>query len=396
MAAAHGAAGAPHLNTDVHRKVSWLELFYDLVYVATVVQLGNKLSEDVSLEGFLGFILLFIPIWWVWMGTTFYANRFAADDLTHHLLVFAQIFVVSALAIHVFDGLGETSAGFALAYAAARGILVLMYLRAAYFVETARPLARRYATGFAIAALVWLVSAFVPAPLRFVLWGVGLLIDFYTPLSPESLRLQKLLPPSPHHLPERMGLFTIIVFGESFIKVIGGFSGHEIEFQRAVVALLGLILVGGLWWIYFENIAEHPVNWARGANLWLYTHLPLQLSLVALAVGVYKLVTLHDSAHGLPDNYRLLICGSVALALVATSIIEVFTLKHETERPGRPEIFVHVGGAVVALLVGFFGHEMNEITVITILALIGIVQVVFDLIRRAGVDEEEAPLEIEV
>ena len=74
--------------------------------------MGNKLSEDVSATGFLGFVLLFVPIWWVWMGTTFYANRFAADDLTHHLLIFAQIFVVSALAIHVFDGLGETSAGF--------------------------------------------------------------------------------------------------------------------------------------------------------------------------------------------------------------------------------------------------------------------------------------------
>src|SRR5215216_371607 len=154
MAAASAVAGVPHLNTDVHRKVSWLELFYDLVYVATIVQLGNKLSEDVSGEGFLGFILLFVPIWWVWMGTTFYANRFVATDLIHRLLVFGQIFVISALAIHVFDGLGETSAGFALAYAAARGLLVLMYLRAAHFVDVARPLARRYATGFAIAALI--------------------------------------------------------------------------------------------------------------------------------------------------------------------------------------------------------------------------------------------------
>src|SRR5215212_7298989 len=173
MAAVSAVAGAPHLNTDVHRKVSWLELFYDLVFVATIVQLGNKLSEDVSEIGFLGFALLFVPIWWVWMGTTFYANRFAADDLVHHLLVFAQIFIVSALAIHVFDGLGETSAGFALAYAAARGILVIMYLRTARYVPEARALARRYGIGFAVAALIWLVSAFVPPPFRFGLWVVG-------------------------------------------------------------------------------------------------------------------------------------------------------------------------------------------------------------------------------
>jgi len=386
------AVKVPHLNTDPHHKVSWLELFYDLVYVATIVQLGNKLSEDVSVTGFVGFVVLFVPIWWVWMGTTFYANRFAVDDLPHHLLVFAQIFVVSILAIHVFDGLGETSTGFALAYAAARGILVLMYLRAAHYVEVARPLARRYATGFALAALIWLVSAFVPLPLRFVLWGIGLLVDFWTPLSPGSVRLQKELPPSPHHLPERMGLFTIIVFGESFIKVIGGFSGHEIEFIRLIVALLGLVLVGSLWWIYFENIAERAVNWARNAQVWLYMHLPLQLGLVALAVGVYKLVTVHEE--GLPDKYRLLICGSVMLALIAISIIELWTVKDGAER--RSEFFLRIAGAAAALAIGIFGGGMDEMLVLLLLAAIGVVQVVFALIPRVGRDETAVTHEIEV
>jgi len=393
------SARTPHLNTDIHRKVSWLELFYDLVYVATIVQLGNKLSEDVSDLGFLGFVLLFVPIWWVWMGTTFYANRFAADDLAHHLLIFAQIFIVSALAIHVFDGLGETSAGFALAYAAARGILVIMYLRAARYVEIARPLARRYAIGFAIAALIWLVSAFVPPPFRFGLWIVGLLVDFGVPLSPESVRLQKLLPPSPHHLPERMGLFTTIVFGESFIKVIGGFSGHEIEFQRVIVALLGLVLVGSLWWVYFENVAERAVNWARGATLWIYTHLPLQLALVALAVGIYKLVTLHGGhgeESGLPAEYRLLICGSVALALLTTSVIELCMIKGAEERAGRPEFFVHLIGAIAAVAVGIFGGALDELTVMALLALICFAQVVFDLYRRAGLAPAAETSTIEV
>ncbi|MEO8393933.1 MAG: low temperature requirement protein A [Chloroflexota bacterium] len=379
-------ARTPHLNTDIHRKVSWLELFYDLVYVATIVQFGNKLSEDVSETGFLGFVLLFVPIWWVWMGTTFYANRFAADDLTHHLLIFAQIFIVSALAIHVFDGLGDTSAGFALAYAAARGILVIMYLRTSRYVEIAKPLARRYALGFAIAALIWLISAFVPEPYRFVLWVVGLLVDFYVPLSAESIRLQKLLPPSPHHLPERMGLFTTIVFGESFIKVIGGFTGHEIEFQRVIVAFMGLVLVGSLWWVYFENVAERTVNWARGAQAWIYTHLPLQLSLVALAVGVYKLVTLHEE--GLPDEYRLLICVSVALALVSTSVIELCMVKGAEERAGRPEFVVHIVGAIAALAIGLFGGSLDELVVMLLLALICFAQVVFDLYRRAGLQQQ--------
>lgn len=372
---------APHLNTDPHRKVGWLELFYDLVYVATIVQLGNKLSDDVSVEGFVAFALLFVPIWWVWMGTTFYANRFVADDLPHRLLVFAQIFIVSALAITVFDGLGSTSAGFAVAYAAARGILVLMYLRASAFVPEARALTLRYAAGFSLAAVIWLVSAFVPPPLRFVLWVIGLAIDFYTPLSPGSIKLQRQLPPSPHHLPERLGLFTIIVFGETFIKVIGGFAGEE-EFviESIIAALLGLGLVGGLWWTYFENIAERAVNWARGAQGWIYMHLPLQLGLIALAVGIYKLVTAHSP---IPDaKYRLLICGAVAIILLAVGVIELFTVKRAGEKDDNLAFILRIGGAVIALGLGLFGAGLNQIALMAILAVISLAQVVIDVTRR--------------
>jgi low temperature requirement protein LtrA len=56
---------------DPERKVTWLELFYDLVYVATLIQFGNSLSENISWSGLLRFTALFIPIWWSWTGVTF-------------------------------------------------------------------------------------------------------------------------------------------------------------------------------------------------------------------------------------------------------------------------------------------------------------------------------------
>lgn len=381
----HHHSKAPRLVTESsHRRVGWLELFYDLVYVATIVQLGNKLSESVTVDGFIAFVLLFIPIWWVWMGTTFYANRFDADDLPHRALIFGQIFVVSALAISVYDGLGETAVGFSLAYAAARGLLVLMYLRAARHVPQASALANRYAAGFALASLVWLIAAFVPPPFRFFVWGIGLGIDFYTPLSPESRHLQRQLPPSPHHLPERLGLFTIIVFGESFIKVIGGFAGEDhVLLNHVFVGLLGLILVGSIWWIYFENVADRAVDWAQGGTTWIYTHLPLQLSLIALAVGIYKLIHLEEY-DTIPDNYRILITGAVALALFTTAIIERFTVKNVGEQSGRPEFMIRIVSAVIILALGLFGTTINGVVLIAIVAAICLGQIIFDLMRRAG------------
>ena len=184
-------------NEGEHRNATWLEHFYDLVYVVAVSQLAHNLSENVSLTGFLGFVVLFLPIWWSWIGTTLYANRFDSDEIAHRLLMGVQMLAIAALAVNVPHGLGESSHGFALAYAAARTILVIKYLWAGWHISQisqARGLTTHYARGFAIAASLWLISAFVPMPWRFVIWGIGLAIDFATPLT--ATRLQTGLMPT--------------------------------------------------------------------------------------------------------------------------------------------------------------------------------------------------------
>ena len=152
------------------KKVGWLELFYDLIYVATIIQLGNALSDHVGLGGFLAFAGLFAPIWFTWTGFTFYANRFVVDDFVHRLLVFAQMFAIGAVAIsipEVFDGRHQA---FALAYFFCRLVIVAQYGRVYLQTKQARDFTLRYTIGFAIGALLWLVSAFVAAPWSFLIW----------------------------------------------------------------------------------------------------------------------------------------------------------------------------------------------------------------------------------
>jgi low temperature requirement protein LtrA len=199
-------------NTDnnANRHATWLELFYDLVFVVVISQLAHNLKEDFSLYGFLGFLALFIPVWWSWTGAAFYATRFDTDDLGHRILILLQMVGAAALAVNVPDGLGNSSAGFALSYAAIRIILVLEYMRAgrSKSFSSATPLIRRYTRGFLCAAIVWIISAFIPPPFRFVLWGIGLVIDFATPITVGRLHSQ--FAPHVSHLPERMGLFAIM------------------------------------------------------------------------------------------------------------------------------------------------------------------------------------------
>jgi low temperature requirement protein LtrA len=51
-----------HRHTD--RSIGWLELFYDLVYVATLIQIGNFLSKNTTLLGFGQFLVLIVVVWW--------------------------------------------------------------------------------------------------------------------------------------------------------------------------------------------------------------------------------------------------------------------------------------------------------------------------------------------
>lgn len=148
-------------ENETGRSATWLELFYDLIFVVAIAELGHNLSGHLTLPGFLGFAALFVPVWWCWVGATFYATRFDTDDAGHRLLTLLQMAIISTLAVNVHHALGETSVGFALSYAAARGVLVIQYLIAGYHVPVARELTTWYARGFSISVVFWVVSVFL-------------------------------------------------------------------------------------------------------------------------------------------------------------------------------------------------------------------------------------------
>ncbi len=50
-------------ETEEERRATWLELFYDLIFVAAVSQVAHYLSKQVSVSGFLECVLLFVPVW---------------------------------------------------------------------------------------------------------------------------------------------------------------------------------------------------------------------------------------------------------------------------------------------------------------------------------------------
>ncbi|MEH1997811.1 MAG: low temperature requirement protein A [Nostoc sp.] len=365
-------------DTEEERRATWLELFYDLVFVVAVSQLAHNLNEDISLSGLFGFVVLFIPVWWSWIGTTFYANRFDSDDVGHRLLIGIQMLTAAAMAINIHHGLGESSPGFAISYALGRVVLVIEYVRAGIYIPSARPLTTRYAIGFAIAAFFWLISASIPIPWRFGFWTVGIIIDFATPLIGRKFQIGLL--PHASHLPERFGLFTIIVLGEAIIAVVNGVSEQKWDTLTVISGVFGLIIAFSWWWVYFDNLGGTPIVMARThgkigvVNLWLYTHLPLVIGIAAAGVGVEQIL-LSQPTLPLPDSQRSLICGSVALCSLSVSILHRFGVIRYCKIRSQ----YRLGGAVVLLASAILGKGLLPVAVIALVAVVSAGQVVQDL-----------------
>ncbi|MAT38356.1 MAG: low temperature requirement protein A [Ectothiorhodospiraceae bacterium] len=385
----------PQLRTDEtenkERKATWLELFFDLVFVAVVAQLSHSLAADTTWPGVTKFVLLFVPVWWVWIGSTFYNDRFETDDVSHRLFAYLQMIAVASLAFHVHDGLGASSVGFAISYIAVRVIIIVMWLRGGHHSPEARPLTNRYAIGFSISVALWIVSIFIPPPFRFVLWAAGILIDIITPLT--TLEIQRKMPKlSTSHLPERFGLFTIIVLGESIVGVVAGASEtHHMSVPVAVTGILGLALSFSMWWLYFDKVASRRVKphpWWLAT--WVYTHLFLVLSLTGIGSGILNVVA-HDGAI-LSQPALWLICGSVALSFVTLGLFE-FTLAGAYENPkaAKRTAGFRFAGAVLAMVTGLVLGSASSIAVISVLAALAIIQIALILFEGDSEKEEDMP-----
>ena len=309
------------------RRVTWIELFFDLVFVAVVAQVGAPLGEHYAPEGVARYAFLLFVTWWAWHGYAVYTTRFDARDGIQRATTLLQMVAVIFMAANAEDDLAsESSAGFAAAYALMRLILVAEYVRASTL-PAARQLAREYAAGYGLAAGLWLVSALVPLPLRFALWGVALAVDVGTAVL--TSRHATSLPPHAEHLPERFGLFTLILLGESIVDVVKGIQSQAgWTPPAAMAAFCGIGLLFAMWWSYFEGAsgqADRHVRSRRDAGwleVWSYAHVPLYIGVAVTGLGIEHIVRT-AGASPLHEDEAWLLCGATAAFAVAVSVISV-------------------------------------------------------------------------
>jgi len=369
----------PQLRTDEdqakHRKVTWLELFYDLFVVVVISKLANELVGDITVQDMVGYVLLFVPIWWIWIGSTYYNERFETEGLENRLMFLMFMFPLVGLAVFVHDALGQNSAGFALSYVVGRLIITLLWLRASIHVKAFRPVGKIFVLGFSISIVMFLISIFVSAEVRYAIVGIALVTDMATPWF--TLKEQAKLPRfSTSKLPERFGLLLIIVLGESVAGVVKGLSETaDLSAMKILIALIGVILGFTLWWIYFDFIARRVAKPTIVASiLWSYLHLPLAGGIAAIGASLTNLIL--NQNHVLPGFVQLIAFESFAVTLISMGFLEL-TLRRDPKEPTHPKMspILKTGTGFLSAFFGLFLKPIDSISVLAILILINLIHV---------------------
>jgi low temperature requirement protein LtrA len=317
----------PRLRTtgdpDEERHATWFELFFDLVFVAAVSQLGAALARDPSGAVFARFASLFVVVVWAWILYTLYANRFDTDDLIFRLAKSGAMLAIAAIAVNLheaMDGRGGT-VGFAAGYVVLRVLLIALYLRARHhIVGQGRKLSGIYIVGYSVTTGLWILSILVPSPFRYVLWAVAMALDLSVPtrawpaLKGHSVAVS--------HLTERFGTFFIIVLGESVVAVVAGVAGLELTFESWAIAGLCFVIALSLWWIYFDLADTSVVGRGALGLIYVYGHFPLLAGVAAFGDGT-KLAITEAAQPALGAGARWALAGGVSAFALSLALLHI-------------------------------------------------------------------------
>lgn len=389
----------PHGETIIDRRVSPLELLYDLAYAAVIAQAANHLAGHVSASGLFEFAAVFSLIWIAWANGSLYLELHGRSDGRTRTYFFLQIGILAILAVYAADA-DAGGAGFAIAYTAF--LVVMTWLWYVVRRQDARVHPEflgdtgRYVVAMAVSVVVVLVSAFLPAQLRFLLWAIFTVAWAILLLlsGRSSVGLGRGMAPT-DSLVERFATITIIVLGEVVFGVVDGLAQSKHDVTTISTGMVALAVGFGFWWIYFDVVGgKLPKPDGRALANWMLSHYPITLSIAAAGAGMVSLIE-HAHDDSTPEPTSWLLSGAVAMGLVfliptwralseATQLTAVY----------RPLWIATVAGAVASVIIGWTRPApwLLALLLVVVLGLVWAVAVRgFALAGTWGPDRSEAP-----
>ncbi|MEP7035289.1 MAG: low temperature requirement protein A [Actinomycetota bacterium] len=348
----------PRAHGDVieGREVSFLELFYDLVYVVVVSQAAHHLAGDVTWPGVGRFAVVFGLVWLAWINGAVYHDLHGRAEGRTRSYVFLQMGVLALLAVFTGEATGGDGPAFAAVYSGYLFLLGWLWYSVRRQDEPAfRPATTPYIAGVLVSATVVGASALLPDGARLAAWAlvvVGWLAGI-TVLDWRSGATRDTSINASQSMIERFDLFTIIVLGEVVVGVVNGIADAGRTPIAVLTGILGLGIGFAYWWSYFDLVGARRVRTQRGAlSRWLVGHLPVTMTIAATGAVMVSMVENASGDHA-PASEAMVLSFSVAVGVLALVLVATSLADWKDLAPVYRPVSVALGmAAVAAILLG--------------------------------------------
>ena len=324
-----------------HAPVSYLELFFDLVYVFAITQISHALLVNPTWRGLAEAGVLFLAVWWAWMYTTWAANWANPDRAPVRIMLLLGMLASLLMAValpHAFSSgpadCGALFAGSYLALQLGRTLFMAVIMREGDPRGMMNML--RISSWFIISSAFWFAGLASSGDARLALWFTALGIEYLGPLAGyrtpflgRSVTADWNI--SGSHMAERCALFIIIALGEGVVVIGANFAAEALTPERLsafLSAFAGSVL---MWWLYFDlgaergarHITTHAEPGRVAREAYTYLHMPIVGSIIVCAVADALLLEGHEphATHEL----ILTTCGGLMTFLVGLGLFKRFS-----------------------------------------------------------------------
>ncbi|MBX4953366.1 hypothetical protein HJA95_28140 [Rhizobium binae] len=338
-------------------KVTFLELFFDLVFVFSISQLSHALAAHYTPLGAVEAALMTFAVWWVWIFTAWVTNWLDPDKMPVRGMLVALMMLGLVLSASIPEAFGDKGLLFAGAYVAMQVGRSLFTTYAMTRVDRANTLNfTRITVWLAVAGVFWIAGGLLEHEARLITWMIALAIEYAGPAAGFAVPgLGRSVPSdwdvSGAHIAERCALFIIICLGEAILVSGRTFSELPISILTSLVFVTGFIGTVAMWWLYFRfghgraahriEHAETPGALARLA--FTYAHIPILAGIIVHAVAVEFMFSHPHEAGDL---------GIAAAVLGGSGLFLIGNLWFKAATSGKLPLS-HLAGLVFLILLAF-------------------------------------------
>jgi low temperature requirement protein LtrA len=300
-------------------RVTSLELFFDLVFVLALTQCTALMAHIPTAEGVLKGLLVLGVLWWSWVGYAWLTSVVDPEEGSVRLVIFAAMAALLVAALCVPGAFAGDALLFACAYGVVRAAHIALFLLASREDPALRQSVLGLAGSTAVGVGLLVAAAFAAGALQLSLWGLALVLDAGGPyvFGAEGWRLV------PGHFAERHGGIIIIALGESIVA-IGAGANAGLGAGVVAAAVLGVVVAGALWWLYFDVVAivagRRLLKASEGRerneiarDSYSYMHFGMVAGIALVALGLKKTLGDVNGSLGLVPSAAMLGGGAVYL-----------------------------------------------------------------------------------